>query len=169
MRGRRPTRTLPSPVGEEVRAELARLGSPSLGPGLTEIVAAWEGLVGAPIAANAWPARFTRDGTLVVHTSSSAWAFELTQLEEMLRTRLAELVAGRLKFVVGPLPEPGRETVPSQQEVIHSPGSAEREEAGKIAASIADPTLREAVARAAAASLARHARTNGSTAPSDRL
>jgi hypothetical protein len=169
MRGRRPTGALPSPVRDEVHAELVRLGSPSIGPGLAEIVAAWEGLVGEPIAANAWPARFTRDGTLVVHTSSSAWAFELTQLEEMLRNRLSELVAGRLKFVVGPLPAPGRGTVPRKQEVVHSPGPVEREEAGKIAASIADPKLREAVARAAAASLARHARTGGSTAPSDRV
>ena len=32
----------------------------------------------AAIAANAWPARIARDGTLHVATSSSAWAFELT-------------------------------------------------------------------------------------------
>src|SRR5439155_21214632 len=65
------------PLGPEVRRELGRFGPQA---GLGKLVAAWPAAVGAQIAANAWPARFRRDGILVVHTSSSAWAFELAQL-----------------------------------------------------------------------------------------
>ena len=65
------------PIGEEVRRELGRFGP---GGAMAEIVAAWPVAVAAAIAANAWPARIARDGTLHVATSSSAWAFELTHL-----------------------------------------------------------------------------------------
>ena len=42
------------------------------------------------VAANAWPARIARDGTLHVNTSSSAWAFELGQLAPTILERLSE-------------------------------------------------------------------------------
>ena len=67
--------------------ELARFGPAE---GMTEIVRAWPGAVGDQIARNAWPARLARDGTLHVATSSSAWAFELAQLEPKLLERLRE-------------------------------------------------------------------------------
>ena len=41
-----------------------------------ETVAAWPSAVGEEIARNAWPARFARDGTLIVNTRDSVWAFE---------------------------------------------------------------------------------------------
>jgi predicted nucleic acid-binding Zn ribbon protein len=147
--------SLPGPIGDEVRRELSRFGPEA---GLGELVAAWPDAVGLGVAANAWPARIARDGTLHVSTASSAWAFELTQLEETVVTRLRERLGDeappRLRFAVGPLPEAGPEPV----EEVHSSGPKvtpeHREKGLRIASEIEDPNLREAVARAAAASLA---------------
>ena len=143
------------PIGGEVRGELGRFG-PALG--LAEVVAAWPEAVGPAIARNAWPARLARDGTLHVATSSSTWAFELTQLGGEIRARLAErlpdAVPGILRFAPGPVPEPGSDPVTGVERSVPTPSRALREEAQRIAEPIADPGLREAVARAAAASLA---------------
>jgi hypothetical protein len=143
------------PLGDEVRRELGRFGPQA---GLGEVVAAWPQAVGPAIAANAWPARVARDGTLHVAASSSAWAFELTQLEATIRAKLAEHLEtdapSQLRFAPGPLPEPGGESVETSARSVPSPTPADQEAAERIAASIADPALREAVAKAAAASLA---------------
>jgi hypothetical protein len=143
------------PIGDEVRRELSRFG-PALG--MTEIVAAWPEAVGPAIARNAWPARLARDGTLHVTTSSSAWAFELTHLTATIRAKLGERMdvptPRALRFAVGPLPELGSDPVPSSQRTVPSPSPAARAAGERIAAPIADEALREAVARAAAASLA---------------
>ncbi len=147
------------PLGEDVRRELARFGPQA---GLGEVVAAWPAAVGPGIAANAWPARIARDGTLHVATSSSAWAFELTQLEATVRAKLAARLEGDVpptfRFAPGPLPEPGGESVEASKRVVPRPSRAEVEEGERIAGEIADSALREAVARAAAASLAAGAR-----------
>jgi hypothetical protein len=146
----------PDRIGETVRRELDRFGAAGT---LGAIVAVWPEAVGEGIAANAWPARRARDGTLHVAVSSSVWAFELTQLEAAIRERLLERLGGatpaRLRFAVGRLPERGSESVtiakPSAPEV-----DAEARRAGaEIAAPIEDAELRELVARAAAVSLAR--------------
>ena len=76
---------------------------------MAAIVAAWPGAVGDAVARNAWPATLARDGTLHVSTSSSAWAFELTQLRGEVLPRLQEGVAGEavvsaLRFAPGRLP-----------------------------------------------------------------
>jgi len=143
------------PIGRELQRELSRLGP---GGAITEVVAAWPDAVGPAIASNAWPARIGRDGTLHVATSSSAWAFELTHLEDTVRGRLKERLGTgappRLRFAPGRLPEPGGEGVETSERTVPaaSPGAVA---AGReIAAGIADPGLREAVARAAVASLA---------------
>jgi hypothetical protein len=124
-----------------------------------EIVSAWPAAVGQGIADNAWPARVARDGTLHVATSSSAWAFELTQLEETVRFRLAEHLEAqtppRLRFAAGRLPERGAESVPTPSRSARVAGPAECAKGAEIAARIEDPELRELVARAAAASLLR--------------
>ena len=65
-------------IGETVRRELGRYGTAGA---MADAVACWPDAVGEQVAMNAWPARFARDGTLLVNTSSSAWAFELGQLE----------------------------------------------------------------------------------------
>lgn len=143
------------PLGEELRRELGRLGPAGA---IGEVVEAWPGAVGPAIAANAWPARIARDGTLHVATSSSAWAFELTHLSATVRERLSERLGPAapavLRFAPGRLPEPGPEGVESFTRTVPIPSPAARAAAEQVASEIEDPALREAVARAAAASLA---------------
>jgi predicted nucleic acid-binding Zn ribbon protein len=142
-------------IGDEIRHELARFGPQA---GLGEVVKAWPIAVGAAIAANAWPARIGRDGTLHVATSSSAWAFELTHLEATVRAKLTEHLEGdgppALRFAPGSLPEPGAESVKSPAPTVPKPSSADLAVGEEIAAGIEDPRLRGAAARAIAASLA---------------
>jgi hypothetical protein len=143
------------PLGRELRQELTRLGPAGA---IGEVVEAWPEAVGQAIAANAWPARIARDGTLHVATSSSAWAFELTQLEATVRERLSERLGtgapAALRFAPGRLPEPGAEAVETFARTVPEPSPAARAAGEQIASEIDDPALREAVARAAAASLA---------------
>jgi hypothetical protein len=143
------------PLGGEIRRELVRLGP---GGAIADVVAVWPAAVGPAIAANAWPARIARDGTLHVSTSSSAWAFELTHLEDTVRARLGEHLGEgappRLRFATGRLPEPGVEDETEVRRTVTSPSPAARAAGEHIAAGITDPNLREAVSRAAAASLA---------------
>jgi predicted nucleic acid-binding Zn ribbon protein len=144
------------PLAGALRRELARLGPAA---GIGPVVDAWPEAVGAHIAANAWPARVGRDATLTVAVASSAWAFELTHLEETIRGRLAERLGDatpkRVRFVVGPLPERGAESVPTMSRTAPEPTVGERTKGAEIAAPISDSELRSLVARAAAASLAR--------------
>jgi hypothetical protein len=144
-----------SPIEDEIRRELSRFGPAA---GLGDIVAAWPESVGAGIAANAWPARLARDGSLHVSTSSSAWAFELTNLGpsilERLQERLGESAPAALRFAPGPLPELGPASVKAPKRIVPKVSEADRAKAAQIAAVVEDPDLREAVARAAEASLA---------------
>jgi hypothetical protein len=148
----------PGPIGLEVRRELDRFAGAGA---LSDLVRAWPDAVGPAIAENAWPARTARDGTLHVAVSSSAWAFELTQLEGTIRTRLGEHLAGsvpkRLRFAVGRLPERGPEPVESPSRTVPKVRADHRARGAEIAARIEDDELRALVARAAAASLARAA------------
>ena len=118
-----------------------------------EAVAAWPAAVGAEIARNAWPARFQRDGTLVVHARDAVWAFELTARAAEIGSRLPGTPP--LTFVPGPLPEASAE--PSRAPSSGPPAATveQRAEAAEWAAGIEDDELRALVARAAAASLAR--------------
>ncbi len=137
--------------------ELARFGEAGT---LGDVVAAWPEAVGDAIAANAWPARVGRDGTLHVHASSSTWAFELAQLEPTLRARLRGLLGdtapARLRFAVGNVPAPAAPTTtdPTPAPTL-SPSEEDLEQAAGIAAGIEDEGLRKSVQRAAAALLAR--------------
>lgn len=146
----------PEPIGDAVRRELHRFGPAGA---IGDVVTAWPDAVGASIAANAWPARIGRDGTLTVATGSSVWAFELTKLEETIRARLEEALGDgappRLRFVPGRLPERGAETVTFSPQAPRPVDAQARQAAAEVAASIEDEELREVVARAAAASLAR--------------
>ena len=139
-------------LGPDVERELGRFGPQA---DLGKVVEGWRAVVGAAIARNAWPARIQRDGTLLVHAASSAWAFELTQLEPSIRERLGGLVQGRLRFVPGPLPE--AESAVSDGTTRNAPEVApeDRRAAEAAAAAIEDEKLRKLVARAAAASLAK--------------
>lgn len=143
------------PIGNAVRRELARFGPPG---GMPDVVAAWRRAAGDLIARNACPARFGRDGTLHVAVSSSAWAFELSQLEPELAARLAHLLGEekprRLRFAPGPLPEPSAEDVKHARRETVRPSADDVVRAERVAAQITDRRLRELVRRAAAASLA---------------
>jgi hypothetical protein len=144
-------------IGRHVRDELGRFG-PADGD-MAAVVRVWPGAVGETIARNAWPARLARDGTLLVHAASSTWAFELGTLApailEKLRPELGDATPPALKFAPGPVPEPAPEAAPPAAAAAPPAGPEERSAAAAIAAPIEDEELREYVARAAAASLAR--------------
>jgi hypothetical protein len=118
-----------------------------------DLLAAWEAAVGPEIARNAWPARYQRDGTLIVHTKDAIWGFELGHRAAEITERLPGKPA--LKFISGPLPEPGFD--PTQATPQGSPPATveQRAQAAEWAAAIEDEDLRALVARAAAASLAK--------------
>jgi hypothetical protein len=135
------------PLGDDLRRELQALGPNAA---MSETTAAWPDAVGPDIARNAWPARFQRDGTLIVHTKDAVWAFELGHRAAPISERLPGHPP--LKFVAGPLPEPA-----APDEVVQEAPAATLEEerqAAEWASSIEDEELRQAVAAAAAASLA---------------
>ena len=118
-----------------------------------DVVAAWPAAVGEEIARNAWPARFQRDRTLIVHTRDAIWGFELGHRAAEISARLPGKPA--LKFVPGPLPEPGA-VEPQATPQGSPPATLEQvEQAARWASEIDDEELRALVARAAAASLAR--------------
>ena len=163
------THRLPDRLSDTVRAELVRLGGAPAGAGdISELTRAWPRCVGPAIAANAWPARFTRDGSLIVHASSSTWAFELAQLEPTIRERLGRLSPASLKFVLGPLPEP-EEPVSRLQDFAHKATPEAVAAGAELAAEIEDPGLRALVAKAAALSLANALEAAGPTGTSGRL
>ncbi len=140
------------PLGGELKRELGRFGPQGA---IGDTVAAWPGAVGPEIARNSWPARFQRDGTLIVHVRDSVWGFELTQRAAEIASRLPG--SPPLKFVPGPIPEPAAESpeTPSAPPPQATPEQAA--EAARWTAAIEDEELRELVAGAARASLARAA------------
>ena len=87
---------------------------------------------------------------------SSTWAFELGRMEDEIRAKLGERLAGTeappLRFAPGPVPSPGAEERPPF--ALPEPRSDEQAEAASLSAGIDDPELREAVRRAVVASLA---------------
>ena len=144
-------------LGDDAKRVLSAAGMPDLGP-LSSIVTSWPSLVGAGIAAAAWPQRLARDGTLHVTTASATWAFELSRLAPEILGRLREGLGPEapttLRFVAGPIPAPGSDSSePAPQPPEVTPG--DRAEGARVAAAIGDEELRELVARAASASLAR--------------
>lgn len=161
---------LPERLRETVEVELDRLGGAREGSaGITAVARAWPQAVGETIARHAWPSRLTRDGTLVVNTSSSTWAFELKHLESAVLGHLGKLAPPRLSFVVGPIPEAGADSVADAQRSTRPTTRPEQAEGARIAAAIEDEELRRVVARAASASLARARSTGVAADPSDTL
>jgi hypothetical protein len=119
-----------------------------------DILEAWEAAVGPEIARNAWPARFQRDGTLIVHTQDAVWSFELGHRAAEITVRLPKKPP--LKFVPGPLPEPGSDPTQATPQGAPPVTVEQHELAASWAAAIDDEELRNLVARAAEISLARH-------------
>lgn len=141
-------------IGDEVRRELGKHGPQA---GMADLLAAWPAAVGEGIARNAWPARYARDGTLVVHVSSSAWGFELSQLAPTIRERLGEHAPAGFKFVPGPLPTLAAEDASEARPEPPRPTPEHRRRAAELVTPISDENLREVVAKTAAFSLARGA------------
>ena len=135
------------PLGEQIRAELQRVGADS---GAGDAVATWPAAVGEEIARNAWPARTQPDGTLVVHVRDAIWGFELMQRASEISARLPG--RPRLRFTPGPLPDAPPEPQP-EPPVEASPEHAR--EAAALVAGIEDQNLRESVAKVIKAALAR--------------
>lgn len=141
-------------LGDTLRGELSRLGPEG---GMSDVLAVWSEAVGPMVAANAWPARIARDGTLHVNTSSSAWAFELGQLSPeilgRLREKLGDTAPKALRFAVGHLPEPSSEELGEVRTEAPTPTEEALRRAAELAAGIADEELRNRVQRAAALGL----------------
>jgi Dna[CI] antecedent DciA-like protein len=144
----------PERIAGAVRVELNRAG---VGGPVADVVAAWPAAVGPAVAANAWPARLGRDGTLHVAVSASVWAFELTQLEETVRERLRDCLGGRaparLRFFVGAVPDRPPEAVATCRRNAPEVSAEARSAGQEIAAAIENEDLRALAARAVAASL----------------
>jgi hypothetical protein len=146
-------------IGNEVERTLSRTGG-DRAVALAEITRAWPNAVGEAVARQAWPLRVGRDGTLHVATASATWAFELDRLSPEIAAQLAVVIGEsapkRFRFRVGPIPEPGRITPPTNESTTRTEPSAEATAAADSAASaIDDPELRELVSRAARVSLTR--------------
>jgi hypothetical protein len=137
-------------IGADIKRELRRFG-PNAEIGAA--VEAWPAAVGKEIARNAWPARFQRDGTLLINTRDAVWGFELTQRAGEISARMPGKPP--LKFAPGPLPEPSAETTDAAVEALPEATLEQARTAAEWAAPIEDDELREAVAKAARASLAR--------------
>jgi hypothetical protein len=147
-------------LGDGIERALARSGSPDAVP-LARITAAWPAAVGAVIARQAWPLRLARDGTLHVATASATWANELTLLADDVLAHLREQLGGtdapaKLRCAVGPIPEPPAAPREPSSDPVDVPADV-ASTASSVASAIDDPELRELVARAARASLARRA------------
>jgi len=141
-------------IGDAVRNELGRFGTARP---MADLVELWPRVLGDTIAANAWPARLSRDGVLHVNTSSSAWAFELGHLEEEIRGRLGDHSPARFRFAPGPLPEPAAQASERPHEALPEPTAEQAEQAREWTAGIGSEELRKTVEKAARASLARAA------------
>jgi hypothetical protein len=136
-------------IRSAVESELGRFGPAG---GMADVVSAWPDAVGEGIARNAWPARFGRDGTLFVHTADSVWAFELQHRAGEIAERLG---VAAVRFVPGAVPRLDSDAAEHPPRTPVEPTEQDRLQAAALAEGIEDPELREAVARAAAASLAR--------------
>ncbi|KYF86440.1 hypothetical protein BE17_44575, partial [Sorangium cellulosum] len=109
----------------------------------------WEAAVGSRIAARARPLKLER-GVLHVRAASSTWAQELSMLGDAITTQLRArgLPVQSLRFRVGKVEPVARP--PWREEVRPAPKEAPlpfevRRELGKVA----DPELRDAIAKAA--------------------
>jgi hypothetical protein len=157
---RRPARRSKAPRGLASIAELVPRVYPSKEPEELRLVRAlawWEAHLPARISKNARPAKIVR-GALVIHTASSAWAQELVMLLprhlEALAAAVPGLDPGKVRVQSGPLPP--RPLGPAPVPPASPPLALHElpESVARALASIGNDAVREAVARAAAQSLA---------------
>ena len=94
---------------EDIGAILGRaLGGSVPDARLAAVCSAWRAAAG-PIAAEAWPARFARDGGLILNCTSAVLAGDLSMRSPELLARLREQACDvpALRFRVGPVPGSG--------------------------------------------------------------
>jgi hypothetical protein len=143
-----------------LRGALREAGVPDAGA-LADVTRVWPETVGDAIARAAWPQRIARDGTLLVATVSSTWAFELGLLaEEILGKLVARVDKGAptaIRFSPGPVPAPPAPPVAERAPAPPEADGATRALAAELTSAMTDAELRATIARAAAASLARAA------------
>ncbi len=94
----------PRRLAESLDRVTRSLGGPDAGA-LAVIFGRWEQVVGAHVAAHAWPLSLA-DGTLSIAVDQPGWATQLTYLESDLRRRANELagpdVVRRVRVTVRP-------------------------------------------------------------------
>lgn len=143
-----------------LRGALKGAGVPDAGA-LADVVRVWPTAVGDAIARAAWPQRIGRDGTLLVAATSSSWAFELGLLAEEILAKLSAAVGEgaptAIKFAPGPVPSPPAATAGAAGADPPVIAAETRRLADELTREMSDHDLRETIARAAAASLARAA------------
>jgi hypothetical protein len=143
-----------------LRGALKGAGVPDAGA-LADVVRVWPAAVGDAIARAAWPQRIGRDGTLLVATTSSSWAFELGLLAEEILAKLSAAVGegspAAIKFCPGPVPSPPAPVRGAAAATPPQADAATRELAAELTRGMTDEELRATIARAAAASLSRGA------------
>jgi hypothetical protein len=120
----------------------------------------WVDAVGLRVAERAKPEKLER-GVLTVKVATSAWANELSMLSSEVLTRLRALgvAASELRFRVGEVEPPARPVERREARRVPPPASIPPA-LGHELASIADPELRETLARAVRANLAWQANVN---------
>ena len=96
LNGRRTARRAaePRPVGEHLAAVVADLGGPISAPGV-ELFSQWVELVGAEVAAHAWPLAMEGD-RLLVGCDDPSWATQLRWLGPQLLNAIAAAGGPRL-------------------------------------------------------------------------
>jgi hypothetical protein len=145
------------PASQEVARWRRRSGAPD--DALLALQAAWRAAAGDEVAARSLPLRLTKAGVLTIGCASATWAQELGACEELLRERLLEAApaaagrVARMRFTAADhaLPRPAPPAAPPPPP---TPSAAQRARAERAAAGVADERLREALSRAAAASMA---------------
>ena len=122
---------------------------------MAAIARRWPEAVGEAIAREAWPARLTPDGELVVHCERLGLGVASSPTSNATCERRLEAVgivpAPRLRFTVGPVPR--RPDPEAATRVAADPPADPR--ADRWTSAIRDPELRETVSRAARSWLAR--------------
>lgn len=115
----------------------------------------WDRTVPRRIAERARPVRL-HEGTLVVHTASSAWAQELSFHERDLLASVQKEVPSvrRLRISVGPMPPPPPPPLPIPPKTIPLRVTQLPSDVARELARIGDDELRDALTRAACTSLA---------------
>jgi predicted nucleic acid-binding Zn ribbon protein len=97
-------RSDPRPLGESLDRVTRSLGGPDAAA-LSVIFGRWDEVVGAHVAAHAWPLALS-EGTLSIAVDQPGWATQLTYLESDLRRRANDLagpgVVRRVRVSVRP-------------------------------------------------------------------